>query len=493
MKNKKLIKKFIPTVVIGGLVISSLPVYVFASAGEKMEGGNKDYFGDIEYNENDDSYVEEERKRGSDEVNLEESYEEKRNPSFISASAPQSRMMLTSGLSPIERKPKKDPRMEINQTGIKKDNIEYIKKIIDSKIANGIQHTSFLNYDITKTPEGKDVVKSDKIRKINKIVLSDKVEKIAPDAFKYEDIEEVVISGSVKEIGARAFYHCENLKRVIIGDGVKCIKANAFNGCVALKEIIIPDSVETIESNAFKDCIWLKKVVMGGIKKISSTAFVNCRNLTITVANMSEIEVEVEGMEEVGRGIKKISSTAFVNCRNLTITVANMSEIEVEEMEEEEMEEVVKSNIYYDEGNGLIYRLNDDGTAEVIDCYDAGSTTIEVPATIKHEDIPYAITKIGDRAFTQFLKKTKDMEIVLPESVKKIGDNILLFGTIKLRHRLGVEIEIGSNLDNVEILSFGERYDIDTEIRGEDGKTKKILVVKGKQTVVSQTTESEEI
>ena len=170
-----------------------------------------------------------------------------------------------------------------------------------------------------------------------------------------------------------------------------------------------------------------------------------------------------------------------------------MSEIEVEEMEEEEMEEVVKSNIYYDEGNGLIYRLNDDGTAEVIDCYDAGSTTIEVPATIKHEDIPYAITKIGDRAFTQFLKKTKDMEIVLPESVKKIGDNILLFGTIKLRHRLGVEIEIGSNLDNVEILSFGERYDIDTEIRGEDGKTKKILVVKGKQTVVSQTTESEEI
>lgn len=66
-----------------------------------------------------------------------------------------------------------------------------------------------------------------------------------------KDLEEVIISGSVKEIPADTFHECTKLSNVIIKDGVNSIGDNAFFYCVELEDVVIPDSVEKIGQNAF--------------------------------------------------------------------------------------------------------------------------------------------------------------------------------------------------------------------------------------------------
>ena len=68
-------------------------------------------------------------------------------------------------------------------------------------------------------------------------------------AFYAHDLEEVVISSGVSEIGSEVFWH-SGVQKITIMNGVSKIDAGAFSGC-SLNEIIIPTSVTFIDANAF--------------------------------------------------------------------------------------------------------------------------------------------------------------------------------------------------------------------------------------------------
>ena len=99
-----------------------------------------------------------------------------------------------------------------------------------------------------------------------------KLKKIDNDLFYYSNIVSIIIPDSVKNIGNRAFWDCENLKLIEIPDSVKSIGNDVFAYCRNLKSIIIPNSVKSIGNGAFWICESLKSLIFKGktMKKIKT-------------------------------------------------------------------------------------------------------------------------------------------------------------------------------------------------------------------------------
>ncbi|WP_220149513.1 leucine-rich repeat domain-containing protein, partial [Metamycoplasma hominis] len=71
----------------------------------------------------------------------------------------------------------------------------------------------------------------------------------------------VIIPGSVKEIGRRAFSNCKNLKEVILNEGLEKIGSGAFRN-TKIESINIPGSVKEIGEDAFYCCTNLEEVIL---------------------------------------------------------------------------------------------------------------------------------------------------------------------------------------------------------------------------------------
>ena len=61
----------------------------------------------------------------------------------------------------------------------------------------------------------------------------------------------IVVPGTVKRIGERAFSGCSNLEEILLCDGVESIGRNAFTDCKKLKQIQLPASAKEIDGWAF--------------------------------------------------------------------------------------------------------------------------------------------------------------------------------------------------------------------------------------------------
>lgn len=139
--------------------------------------------------------------------------------------------------------------------------------------------------------------------------VPDGVEEIAEYAFCWgKELEEVILSDSVKKIGSGAFAGCTALKRVRLPDGLKWLYGATFNRCESLERIELPASLQEIGSGAFQGCVSLRKVVFPqGLKEIGSCAFSDCRSL-------EQIELPPEA---------KILSSAFSGCTLREVFVPN--------------------------------------------------------------------------------------------------------------------------------------------------------------------------
>lgn len=62
-----------------------------------------------------------------------------------------------------------------------------------------------------------------------------------------DQIESVVMTDSVEEIGAKAFEHCKNLKKITFSKNLKKICLSAFLGCENLTKFELPISVTEIK------------------------------------------------------------------------------------------------------------------------------------------------------------------------------------------------------------------------------------------------------
>ena len=125
-----------------------------------------------------------------------------------------------------------------------------------------------------------------------------------------DEVENVIIDKSIKNIGENAFDSCSNLKSITIPNSVKSIGIAAFDQCTGLESIEIPNSVKSIGHHAFCDCINLTDItISNSIKSIESWTFGGCESLTSI---------------KIPNSVKSIGGSAFNCCSNLkSITIPN--------------------------------------------------------------------------------------------------------------------------------------------------------------------------
>ena len=144
------------------------------------------------------------------------------------------------------------------------------------------------------------------------VVIPEGVLEISQCAFsKYENLRSVTLPRSLIEVHDFAFAYQEKLSRINMPRGVKRIGRCAFKGCKALadedgfviirhmihdycgngKFIEIPEGVATIGYEAFRGNKDLLEVTIpDSVTAISGSAFENCPNLTLRVAEGSYAE-----------------------------------------------------------------------------------------------------------------------------------------------------------------------------------------------------------
>ena len=105
-------------------------------------------------------------------------------------------------------------------------------------------------------------------------------------AGKYE--KEYTIPKTVTRVLDQAFFGCNNLEKLILTSNLSNIGFSAFSDCIKLKEVIIEDGISSIGTYAFSKCISLEKIeIPDSVTYIDSSAFSECPDVVIYCSSTS--------------------------------------------------------------------------------------------------------------------------------------------------------------------------------------------------------------
>ena len=131
---------------------------------------------------------------------------------------------------------------------------------------------------------------------------------IGKEAFKLDQMNEVIIPGTITSIGMHAFYGCTKLVNVELSEGLEEIKAFAFAKCQQITSIKLPESLVTIGQDALAACGFTDVTIPDKVKTIGGYAFEDCKNLKWV---------------EIGTSVRHIGNCAFKNANQLLGVFAN--------------------------------------------------------------------------------------------------------------------------------------------------------------------------
>ena len=155
---------------------------------------------------------------------------------------------------------------------------------------------------------------------------------IKVNAFSGRDnIETVILDGSVKWNSGGQFQGCTNLTSVSIGDGITSIPNNCFGSCSSLNDVVLPDSITEIGQSSFSGCSSLTSITLSkNIKKIPNSCFSNCGFETFTISDDSLTEalenVIFSGCSKlktvyIGKNVKAIGGGGFSGTSGVNIRI----------------------------------------------------------------------------------------------------------------------------------------------------------------------------
>jgi hypothetical protein len=131
-----------------------------------------------------------------------------------------------------------------------------------------------------------------------------------------ENLTEVVIPGSVKEISEFAFLGCRNLTGIRIPGSVGLIFGFAFFSCMKLTEIHIPAAVTKIEPAAFGFCPGLRGITVDGANE--SYCAIDGVLFDKSKTTLHSFPAGKGKSYVIPQGVTKIEENAFAACDGLT-------------------------------------------------------------------------------------------------------------------------------------------------------------------------------
>lgn len=238
----------------------------------------------------------------------------------------------------------------------------------------------------------------------------------------------------VTAIGGYAFYMCKSLYGVSIPSTVTKINECAFEGCSGLSAVVIPNSVTYLGVDAFARCTSLNSIdIPSSVTKIDQLAFSNCSGLTTVT---------------LGAGVTNIAAKAFNGCSALTTisclaatppTMGNSDCFESSTYSSATLKVPGASLNAYKSAdwwrkfntistlpfdfyvNGIYYKkISSNSVAVTYREILAESYTgnVNIPSSIKVNNVTYNVTAIGDYAFYMCKKVTA---VNLPSSIISIN------------------------------------------------------------------------
>ena len=134
--------------------------------------------------------------------------------------------------------------------------------------------------DVAVETIGKDAFKDNEL---TEVIIPNSVKIIGDAAFHTNKLTEVIIPNSVKSIGDNAFWN-NQLTQVNIGNSVKSIGESAFR-LNQLTEVIIPNSVNSIGKEAFRANNLTHVSIGNSVKIIGDGAFYGTRLTEVSIPN----------------------------------------------------------------------------------------------------------------------------------------------------------------------------------------------------------------
>ena len=238
--------------------------------------------------------------------------------------------------------------------------------------------------------------------------LVENLNTISSSLFKdFDNLVNITIPDSVKEIGIGAFFGCIALEKLNLGENIEAIGRNAFLNCKALKSIIISDKVKEINEYVFSGCSALEEIVIGAnVETIGSSAFLECTSLKSII---------------IPDSVKAIGSSAFYGCSALEEIVIGANV--------ETLETMVFSKC------SSLKKIIIPESVKTIELY-----VFSECDKLEKVELGKNIETIGDECFE---KCSSLEEIIIPDSVKIIGSSTFAFCSALTK------IEIGANVEKI--------------------------------------------
>lgn len=120
--------------------------------------------------------------------------------------------------------------------------------------------------------------------KAEKIILSPSIRTIGAQGFFACEITEIILPDSVEYIGEKAFEDCSKLTKITLSSNLKEIGSASFRNCNELTEINFPEGFETIGARAIASCEKLEKISFpASLTFIGNKAFEGCEKLNTVI------------------------------------------------------------------------------------------------------------------------------------------------------------------------------------------------------------------
>ena len=140
------------------------------------------------------------------------------------------------------------------------------------------------------------------------ITVPSGVTKIGASAFRKLQIQKIVISPEVTELGENAFKDCASLEEVVFSgeNNIKTVEEGAFRNCTKLTSFEFGEKLTAIGNFAFENCTALSGELRfsEGLTTIGESAFYNCSSLT--------------GELKLPETLTSIGINAFLGCSGFT-------------------------------------------------------------------------------------------------------------------------------------------------------------------------------
>lgn len=270
-------------------------------------------------------------------------------------------------------------------------------------------------------------------------------------AFKNErELREIVIPGSVKEVGVMAFWGCSGLEEIVLKDGVESLGEYAFADCPALRTVQVPESILYLNTRSFDGdskflTLWGKKggkaeraAKNAGLVFAAGEDYDICENEDGTIAIGSctdESDNIVLPSMIAGKKVTQImkkEGEAFLECEQ-------MSEIRFPEYLEEIPDGLFANSL----GTVLGERKQKVNRAVLPPHLKAIGRAGFMNSDLEETELPEGLERIGESSFSG----TDLKEIFIPDTVTRIEKNA--FSSTDL-----VEIEIPASVEELGAGTF---------------------------------------